>query len=159
MDSLFGIFNLKNLFNTRNKIIFTNGCFDIFHAGHLNLLLYCKSLAGNDGKVYVAIDSDEKIKKDKGLDRPIFCLQKRKENLWNAASINGKLVDAVFSFNTNEELYSLILSIQPFIIVKGEDYIGKKVIGENISIVKYCPFYCDISTSKILKEIKKKEQK
>ena len=57
-----------------SKIIFTNGCFDILHRGHLELLKYCKSL----GKVVVGLNSDESIKKLKGSSRPINPQEDRK---------------------------------------------------------------------------------
>ena len=50
------------------KIIWTNGCFDILHVGHIELFKYAKSLGG---KLFVGIDSDKKVQKDKGLRRPI----------------------------------------------------------------------------------------
>ena len=57
------------------KIIWTNGCFDVLHRGHIELFKYAKSLGT---KLYVGIDSDEKIKKDKGNSRPINSVKDRK---------------------------------------------------------------------------------
>ena len=58
--------------------------------------------------------------------------------------------------NTNDELYSLILDIKPDIIVKGIDWQYKIVIGKNVAQVRFCPFYCDISTTKIVESVKRK---
>ena len=57
------------------RIVFTNGCFDILHRGHIELFKYAKSLGD---VLYVGLDSDEKVRQDKGLDRPINSMEDRK---------------------------------------------------------------------------------
>jgi|LakMenEpi03Aug12_release.lakeMendotaPanAssembly.Ray.scaffolds.fasta_scaffold00667_45 rfaE bifunctional protein nucleotidyltransferase chain/domain len=101
--------------------IFVNGTFDILHKGHLELLNYAKS---KGDILYVAIDTDQRVKEKKGESRPINNQNDRAEFL-----INLKSVDYVVLFNTDEELEYLVKSIEPDIMVVGSDWIGKTVIG------------------------------
>lgn len=103
------------------KNIFVNGTFDVLHLGHLRLLNYAKTL----GKVTVAIDSDTRVKQLKGLDRPVNTQQERTEML-----LALKSVDNVIVFNTDKELVDLICECD--IMVKGSDYEGKRIIGEDV---------------------------
>jgi D-beta-D-heptose 7-phosphate kinase/D-beta-D-heptose 1-phosphate adenosyltransferase len=129
-----------------NKVIFTNGCFDILHAGHLHLLQTAKSL-GN--KLVVGINSDSSVKKIKGVNRPINSELKRKQQLellpW---------VDEVIIFN-EETPYNLIKELKPSIIVKGSDYQIDTVIGNDLATVYIVPLLEDFSTSRIVNKIKK----
>ena len=104
------------------KIIWTNGCFDVLHRGHIELFKYAKSLGT---KLYVGIDSDEKVKVDKGKSRPINNVQDRKFLLESI-----KYIDKVIIFSTTKDLENLIKSIQPNIMVIGSDWKGKTVIGK-----------------------------
>ena len=104
------------------KVIWTNGCFDILHKGHIALFKYAKSLGS---KLYVGIDSDEKVKKDKGNDRPFNNVQDRKEVLEAI-----KYIDGVFVFNDTQGLDDLIRVVGPNIMVIGSDWKGKTVVGE-----------------------------
>ena len=104
------------------KIIWTNGCFDILHVGHIELFKYAKSLGS---KLYVGIDSDEKIKKDKGKDRPFNKLSDRIKVLESI-----KYIDKVFSFGNTEGLDTLILMHNPYVLIVGSDWQGKTVVGE-----------------------------
>ena len=104
------------------KIVWTNGCFDILHKGHIELFKYAKSLGS---KLYIGIDSDEKVKKDKGEDRPFNNLQDRKEVLESI-----KYIDGVFVFDSTQGLDDLIKVVGPNIMVIGSDWKGKKVVGE-----------------------------
>lgn len=103
-------------------MIFVNGTFDILHAGHIHLLNYAKSL-GN--YLMVGIDSDIRVKRLKGNDRPINNQYERQLMLENL-----KAVDRVVIFDTDDELVELIK--QSTIMVKGSDYIGKKIVGESV---------------------------
>jgi rfaE bifunctional protein nucleotidyltransferase chain/domain len=103
--------------NMNNKIVFTNGCFDILHVGHIMLLKECKSL----GKVIVGLNSDLSVQKLKGLSRPINNQTDRKLILESI-----KYVDKVIIFD-EETPENLIKSIKPNILVKGDDW--KTVIG------------------------------
>ena len=104
------------------KIIWTNGCFDVLHRGHIELFKYAKSLGD---KLIVGIDSDEKVKKDKGDTRPVNCLNDRKEVLEAI-----RYIDEVLTFDNQEGLESLIKSSRPDTMVIGSDWRGKKVVGE-----------------------------
>jgi D-beta-D-heptose 7-phosphate kinase/D-beta-D-heptose 1-phosphate adenosyltransferase len=114
------IINDQHLLYSDNNIIFTNGCFDLPHIGHLQLLKFCKSLGG---KVIVGLNSDESVKQLKGDQRPINNISIRKEFLealpW---------VDEVIIFNEDTPL-NLIKQIKPHIIVKGGDYTPETVVG------------------------------
>jgi rfaE bifunctional protein nucleotidyltransferase chain/domain len=102
--------------------VWTNGCFDILHRGHLELFRYARSLGD---ELIVGIDTDEKVKKDKGKDRPINCLQDRMFMLQSL-----KYVDKVIPFDSTTELERTLKWLHPSIMVIGSDWRGKKVIGE-----------------------------
>ena len=105
-----------------SRKIFVNGSFDLLHTGHLDLLKYAASLGGF---LHVAIDTDERICYNKGHDRPVNSLQTRKQ-IMEAI----RYVDCVSVFNTDEELVKIIRNFQPDIMVKGSDWRGKHVIGQ-----------------------------
>ena len=137
------------------KTIFTNGNFDVLHIGHFNLLSFCRSLAGPDGKVIVAIDSDRKIKEDKGPIRPIYLCSTRMEQLTELMDSNGNLiVNKVLSFDTNKELYEIIKKEKPNIIVKGSDWKGN-VVGSDLAEVVLFP-RMSYSSTEIINTIRSK---
>lgn len=103
------------------KSVFVNGTFDILHLGHLALLNYAKSLGD---RLFVAIDSDDRVKQLKGDTRPIHNAYQRKTML-----LNLKAVDEVEIFSSNEELEMWIQQIKPSIMVVGSDWRNKTVIG------------------------------
>ena len=102
--------------------IWTSGCFDILHKGHIELFRYAKSLGD---ELVVGIDSDEKIKLDKGKNRPINDLQYRMTMLQSI-----KYIDKVIPFDNTKELKDTVKWYRPNIIVMGSDWKGKEVIGE-----------------------------
>ena len=104
------------------KIIWTNGCFDILHRGHIELFRYAKSIGD---ELIVGIDSDEKVKKDKGEGRPINNLDDR---MFVLDSI--ECIDIVLDFDSTNELRNLIKDIKPDVMVIGSDWKDKKVVGE-----------------------------
>lgn len=107
------------------KRIWVNGCFDVIHRGHIELLQYAKSLGGYGiSALFVGIDSDHKVSKDKGPDRPFNNQEDRKAVLEAI-----RPVDFVYIFNSKEGLEDLIKSIRPDIMVVGSDYIGREVVG------------------------------
>lgn len=122
-------------------VIFTNGCFDILHIGHVRLLKFAKTLGD---KLIVGVNSDESVKRLKGTSRPINALESRMEIL-QALSC----VDEVVSFDEDTP-YNLISKIKPGIIVKGGDYNASEVVGSDISKVVIYNLVGDISTTKIL---------
>lgn len=104
------------------KKIFVNGTFDIIHLGHLALFNYAKSLGDF---LLVAIDSDNRVKQLKGENRPINNQLERKVLLENL-----KAIDQVEIFDTDQELIDIISKCD--LMVKGSDYIGKPIIGEQV---------------------------
>jgi len=125
-----------------SKIIFTNGCFDILHRGHLELLQYCKSL----GTVVVGLNSDCSVKRLKGPSRPFFSEEDRKFALESC-----KYVDEVLIFKEDTP-YNLMKKINPDIIVKGGDYKKEEVVGSDIAEIKIFNFVSGYSTTKILRD-------
>ena len=128
------------------KKVFTNGCFDILHRGHLELFKYAKSLGDI---LIVGVDSDAKIKLDKGKNRPCNKLEDRIKILESL-----RYVDKVYSFNNTFGLEMLVKETSPDIMVIGSDWRGKKVIGEQYA--KELRFFERIdgySTTKIIKNI------
>jgi len=103
------------------KKIFTNGCFDVLHRGHLELFEYAKSL----GYLYIGVDSDKKVRRDKGGNRPYNSLDDRVKMLESL-----RFVDEVRSFDSIQGLKNLIKEIAPDVMVIGSDWRGKKVVGQ-----------------------------
>lgn len=128
------------------KIVFTNGCFDILHPGHIEMLKYAKSLGD---KVVVGIDSDERVKEKKGDLRPINTSEVRKEML-----LAIRYVDAVYVFENDKQLKSLVKKFEPDIMIVGSDWMGKPVIGsEYAKEVKFFERIPEYSTSKTIESI------
>ena len=127
-----------------DKVIFTNGCFDILHLGHLRLLKHACSLGD---KLIVAINSDASVKRLKGETRPINDQTKRKEAL---ELLN--IVDEVLIFD-DDTPYSIIKKTQPDIIVKGGDYTVETVVGNDLAEVNIFPKVEGHSTTHIIKEM------
>ena len=126
--------------------VFTNGCFDVLHRGHIELLKYCKSL----GSVTVGLNSDQSVKNLKGANRPFYLQDDRKFILESC-----KYIDDVIIFDETTP-YNLIKKLNPDIIVKGGDYKEENVIGHDLAEVKIFNFIEGYSTTKILE--KKKEE-
>jgi D-beta-D-heptose 7-phosphate kinase/D-beta-D-heptose 1-phosphate adenosyltransferase len=123
--------------------VWTNGCFDILHRGHIELFRYAKSLGD---ELIVGIDTDEKVKLDKGENRPMNNLQDR---MFMLQSI--KYIDKVVSFNSTEDLNNTIKWYKPDIMVIGSDWRGKEVIGEMFTDkLIFFDRVGDYSTTKIL---------
>ena len=106
--------------NKEQVIVFTNGCFDIIHSGHLDLLKEARSYGD---KLIVGLNSDKSISKLKGPERPIIVQSERKKIL-----LALKYVDEVIIFNEENPL-KLIKKLKPSILVKGADYTKEQVIG------------------------------
>lgn len=135
------------------KIVFTNGCFDIIHAGHVGYLAEAKKL-GN--RLIVAINDDESVRKLKGPGRPINPLERRM-----AVLAGLEAVDWVVSFSEDTP-ESLLEALQPEVLVKGGDYSVEEVVGgsfvENYGgQVKVLEFLDDCSTSAIVEKLKEVE--
>ena len=133
-----------------DKIIFTNGCYDLIHLGHLEILARSADLGD---KLIVGINSDMSIKKIKGDSRPIIEEDSRAKQL---AAI--EFIDAVILFNEDTP-YDLISFINPDIITKGGDYkkndvIGKELMNKKAGEVVIIPLTQGYSTTSILEKIK-----
>ena len=104
--------------------VFTNGCFDVIHPGHLKMLKYCAMLGEH---VTVGIDSDRRVKKLKGNDRPVNSEEVRKFIL-----MNFRWVNEVKIFDNEQELIQLVTNCSPDYMVVGSDWEGKPVIGSEL---------------------------
>lgn len=131
-----------------NRIIFTNGCFDILHLGHLQLLSECRKLAGPKGAVVVGVNTDASVGRLKGPERPI---NREEHRCLLLASM--KMVDHVVTFEEDTPIH-LIEALRPDVIVKGSDYEGKDVVGSNISTVILVPITEGYSTTSFIERIK-----
>ena len=126
--------------------IIVNGTFDILHRGHIELLEHAKSLGEF---LLVCIDTDERVKELKGLDRPINNQNDR------AFMLQGlKCVDAVWTFNSEKDLEQICEMYQADIMVKGKDYEGKRIVGvEHCKEIKFVELVDGYSTTNIIQRI------
>ena len=132
------------------KIVFTNGCFDILHLGHITYLREAKQLGDH---LIIGVNSDASVKKLKGENRPINNLNSRMQML---AAL--EMVDHVISFSEDTPL-SLIEKINPNILVKGGDYDPENVVGAKHvksygGRVDVLPFISGYSTTSIIDKLK-----
>lgn len=133
------------------KIVFTNGCFDILHRGHLDLIAKAADL-GN--VLVVGLNTDASVKRLKGIDRPV---NHENDRAFQVASL--LCVDAVCLFEEDTpEL--LIKAISPDVLVKGGDYTINNIVGaEHVmsygGSVEIIPFVDGYSTSSLIESIKK----
>jgi rfaE bifunctional protein nucleotidyltransferase chain/domain len=126
--------------------VFTNGCFDLLHAGHKYILKECAKL----GELHVGLNSDSSVKLLKGNSRPIWPQEKRKSEL-----LNLTFVESVHIFN-EETPYNLIASLNPDVLVKGGDYEKEEVVGADlVKEVVIIPLLEGVSTTKIVMDIYK----
>jgi len=141
----------KSLKDRQKKVVFTNGCFDILHRGHIHLFNEAKKLGDI---LLVAVNDDSSIRKIKGSARPIFPLEERMEVLEAITDIDY-LVS--FSEETPKEIISFLL---PDVLVKGGDWkpneiVGKKEVEQAGGKVKTIPFLPHHSSSDIIRRILK----
>ena len=132
------------------RIVFTNGCFDIIHAGHVG---YLDSARRQGDRLVLAVNGDESIRRLKGPGRPINPLERRMAVL---AAL--EVVDWVVSFDTDTP-EPLLEAIKPDVLVKGGDYSVDQVVGHEFvqgygGEVKVLDFIDDISTTKIVERIR-----
>ncbi len=109
------------------KIVFTNGCFDILHRGHVE---YLAKAASFGDKLILGLNTDESIRALKGPDRPIQDEQSRALIMASLACIS-----AVVLFNEDTP-YNLIKTVQPDVLVKGADYKPEAIVGYDIVMQK-----------------------
>ena len=127
----------------KKKVVFTNGCFDILHKGHLTLLKKARELGD---KLIVGLNSDSSVKLLKGNNRPINDQNTRQEQLELIP-----YVDEVVIFE-EETPYELIKSLSPDLIVKGGDYTVEEIVGHDLAPVHIVPTVKGHSTTKIIEE-------
>ena len=135
----------------KKTIVFTNGCFDLLHKGHIDLLTKASEFGD---KLIVGINSDESVKKNKGESRPVQNQEIRKKNL-----LNLKFVDNVYVFKESTPL-KMIKSICPDVLVKGADYnvheiVGAKFVIANGGKVRTIPLTPGFSTTNSIKKMAK----
>ncbi len=152
------LINLQELLNVINKlkesgkkIVFTNGCFDIIHAGHIAYLNETKALGD---VLIVGLNTDNSTRRLKGAGRPVNNQDDR------AAVLSAlKPVDYVVYFNEDTPL-NLVKAIKPDVLAKGGDYNIDSIVGADVVLnsggeVKVIPFVEGKSTTAILKKIMK----
>ncbi len=145
---------IKKIKKSGKKIVFTNGCFDIIHTGHINLLNAAKKF----GDVLIlGLNSDSSVRRLKGKNRPIVPQHERAE-IMSALSA----VDIVTIFYEDDP-YNIIKDIKPDVLVKGGDWPLDKIIGADIvksygGKVKNIKYIKGQSTTNIIKKILKNYQ-
>ncbi len=133
------------------KIVFTNGCFDILHLGHIDYL----SKAAEFGDVLIiGLNSDDSVRKIKGINRPI---NDEKSRAIILASLS--FVSAVILFDEDTP-YNLIKFVQPDVLIKGSDYKPEDIVGYDIvkakgGVIETIDFLPGYSTSSIIDKIKR----
>lgn len=143
---------IKALQQQGEKIVFTNGCFDILHAGHVDIFQQARNLGG---ALVVAVNSDISIKKIKGEKRPVVPQAQRMQVL---AALEA--IDYVVIFD-EENPFKIIKEIQPDILVKGGDWpvetiVGREIVEKKGGKVLSIPLTEGISTTNIIEEVKKR---
>lgn len=134
------------------RVVFTNGCFDLLHRGHLHLLREAKKLGD---LLVVALNSDSSVRGIKGTERPILPESERAELI---AAL--EMVDYVTSFDEPDP-YSAIQALRPDVLVKGGDWSKNDIIGADIveghgGRVAVIPYLKGYSTSEIIERTGKK---
>lgn len=134
-----------------NKVVFTNGCFDIVHLGHIDYLEKARSLGD---RLVLGLNTDASVSRIKGPLRPVVD-QEARARLMAALSF----VDAVILFDEPTPL-QLIEALRPDILVKGDDYSVETIVGadfvqDNGGEVKTIPLVNGYSTSALIEKIRK----
>ena len=131
----------------RTKVVFTNGCFDLLHAGHVRLLKKARSLGD---VLVVAVNSDRSLKKLKGNGRPLVPERQRAEIL---AALS--CVDYVTIFDEATPLET-IRALRPRVLIKGGDYGNSQIVGrDRVEKVVRFPLVRNISTTSLIRKIVK----
>jgi D-glycero-beta-D-manno-heptose 1-phosphate adenylyltransferase len=133
------------------RIVFTNGCFDLLHPGHIRYLYAARQMGDY---LVVALNTDRSVKIIKGANRPIQSQDERTELL---AALS--FVDAVVLFDEDNPLM-VIQQLVPNVLVKGGDWTEDKIIGADVvkqagGVVKSLPFVAGYSTTALIEKIRK----
>ena len=142
---------ISNHKKRKERVVFTNGCFDILHVGHSRYLTEAKNLGD---LLVVGINSDSSVSSLKGPERPVIPEDERKEML-----LALRAVDYVFVFNEETPL-ELIHAVKPDVLVKGGDWPIDKIVGSDFVIkqggdVKSLSFYEGHSSTNIIEKVKR----
>ncbi len=156
MDKITTTHPLSDILQDRQRkgerVVFTNGCFDLLHIGHIRYLQSARALGD---LLVVAVNSDESVRSlAKGLRRPLTPMDQRIEVL---AALT--CVDYVVSFDESTPL-QIIKTLQPDVLVKGGDWpldqiVGREMVEKRGGMVKSIPLTPDVSTSLIIERIQK----
>lgn len=150
LQSLVNLIGIREGLKSQGKrVVFTNGCFDLIHGGHIHLLREAKKLGD---VLVVAVNDDSSIRKIKGSSRPIFPLEERLEILESIEDIDWLVV---FS---QESPKKVIESLLPDVLVKGGDWLPEEVVGkqeveEAGGKVIIIPFLSGHSSSEMVRKI------
>ncbi len=150
LQSLVNLIEIREGLKSQGKrVVFTNGCFDLIHGGHIHLLREAKKLGD---VLVVAVNDDSSIRKIKGSSRPIFPLEERLEILESIEDIDWLVV---FS---QESPKKVIESLLPDVLVKGGDWLPEEVVGkqeveEAGGKVIIIPFLSGHSSSEMVRKI------
>ena len=144
---------LEKWSDQHDKIVFTNGCFDIVHRGHIDYLFRASKLGS---KLMVGVNSDASVQAIKGPNRPV---QDEESRMYLLAAL--EFVNAVVLFTDSTPL-NLIKKVRPDVLVKGADYKPEEIVGYHevnswggeVTTLEFIEGY---STSKIVKKIKETE--
>jgi rfaE bifunctional protein nucleotidyltransferase chain/domain len=118
LENMLAVWNFKD-----QKVVFTNGCFDIIHRGHVEYLAQAASLGD---KLVIGLNTDASVKRLKGASRPV-----QDENTRALVLASFSFVSKVVLFDEDTP-YELIKLIQPNILVKGGDYIPEEIVGHDV---------------------------
>ncbi len=146
---------IKNLKARGKRIIFTNGCFDLLHVGHVRYLEEAKALGD---VLVIGVNSDSSVRKIKGPGRPILPVEERVEILSGLGC-----VDYVAVFDELDPL-KLITSLQPNVLAKGGDWTKEQIVGGEVveksgGEVIIIPLVQGVSTSNLIETILKRYEK
>ena len=153
-DKIFDLDDLKNKVvswkKNGQKIVFTNGCFDIMHKGHIEILSKSSDLGD---KLIVGLNSDSSVQNLKGNSRPII-----DENSRSISLAALSFVDAIVLFSEDTPI-NLISTLNPDILAKGGDYeirtiVGHEIVQKNGGEVILIPFVDGFSSTNIINKIK-----
>jgi len=142
---------LARLRRRGERIVFTNGCFDLLHIGHLR---YLQRARRHGNRLVVAINSDRSVRKIKGPPRPLVPQAERAEVL---AALT--CVDFVTVFDEPDPL-AVITALQPDVLIKGSDWSQNRIIGREVverrgGRVRRVPLVKGISTTRLIEKIQK----
>lgn len=131
------------------KIVFTNGCFDLLHPGHIDILRRARALGG---ALIVGLNSDKSVRRLKGASRPLIPEDLRRQSLEEL-----RCVDAVAVFEEDTPI-ELIKVLRPDVLVKGSDYsrdtvVGAEIVEEYGGKVELLPLVPGFSTTELIRKL------